>query len=419
MRTSTHRLALRAAARLALPFGLAGCGAALTTERATIPDAAAPDAAVSDAAAEASVSPSPVARCELADPTRSPEAEAACCRPLVDAALRADAGVGAPRVMGCCAALAQWFDRPENRGDDWSSSEARAMCCEALGWRGSNTCTPWGPPVPPAADPNVAPRTDGAWLDLRGVARAEMPSLPELPGLFAAAVPTWLGRMVNEHESSAVFESLAAQLASAGLDEARVRACRGFADEERRHGVLCGAVVEALGGEARAPSRAHPPFPAHPGVEPREAVLRNVLSVCCLSETVAVALIGAERLEMPAGPLRELLTRILADEVGHARFGWTLLRELAPSLTADARARLGAYLSVAFAHLERHELEHLPLHATPPEAGAALGLCNGRDARALFFDTVREVIVPALESLGLPAAEAWSGRGDAAGALAA
>jgi hypothetical protein len=65
---------------------------------------------------------------------------------------------------------------------------------------------------------------------------------------------------------------------------------------------------------------------------------------------------------------------------------------------------------VAFAHLERHELAHLPEDATPPAEGAAFGLCSGPDARALFFDTVTGVIIPGLERFGLPAAEAWERR---------
>ena len=407
MRSSTRHAALRAAARLALPFTLAGCGATVSAERPR-------DAALPDAPNAADVSPdvSPDAatsRCDEADPLRGAEAEAACCEAVVEASLRADAGVSSPRAMACCAVLAAWYDRPEQRTPGWTRDDARYVCCSALGWQGSLTCTPWGPPVPPADRLPPPPPTRDAWLDLRPAARAAMPVLPPLPGLFALAVPTWRARMVNEHESSAVFAALATQLRDAGL-AASARACDDFADEERRHGELCGAVVEALGGDARARARQHPELPAHPDVDRREAALRNVLSVCCLSETVAVALIGAERLEMPAGELRDLLTRIFSDEVGHARFGWLLLREVTPALDDAARARLGDYLSLAFAHLESHELSHLPREAAPPPEAAALGLCHGADARALFFDTVREVIVPGLEALGLPASRAWSAR---------
>src|SRR5262249_42293712 len=153
-------------------------------------------------------------------------------------------------------------------------------------------------------------------------------------------------------------------LAEAGID---AREVEGFADEERRHGVLCGAVVESLGGDARAELPVVEAFPLHRDARtPLEAALRNVLSICCLSETVAVALIGAERVEMPEGALRELLTTIWSDEVGHARWGWRLLAEVAPSLDASTREGLGDYLEVAFAHLVEHELAHLPLSAEPP-----------------------------------------------------
>jgi hypothetical protein len=247
-------------------------------------------------------------------------------------------------------------------------------------------------------------------LDLRTEARAVAVAVPELPHLYASARATWLGRMVNEHASARVFEGLAAQIEHAGLNGELAERCRTFAREERSHGALCGAVVEALGCDAMAAARPDEPFPMHEDATPVEGVLRNVVSVCCLSETVAVSLIGAERTEMPAGELRDLLTRIWSDEIGHARFGWTLVPRLLPHVGAAERKRLDAYLAIAFEHLERHELAHISASASPPDEGAALGLCSGGDSRALFYATVDEVIVPRLESLGFAASRAWQGR---------
>jgi hypothetical protein len=252
-------------------------------------------------------------------------------------------------------------------------------------------------------------------LDLRQPARDHSraldgePALTAHPHLNAAAVRTWGGRMLNEYRSARVFEGLAGQLEAAGVDAERVAQCRSFADEERRHGVLCGSVVEALGGTALAEHDDPPPWPEHAAVSRTEAALRNLLSICCLSETIAVSLIGAERLEMPDGPLRELLTQIYADECGHANFGWRLLPDLLPD-DPEMRARLGEYLVVAFAHLEDHELAHLPTDFKPPPEGVALGLCSGSDARGLFYDTVEAVIIPALEAQGLGARSAWERR---------
>lgn len=239
-------------------------------------------------------------------------------------------------------------------------------------------------------------------LDLRTHSRRAMPAL-EVPGaLRAAAIGTWRGRMINEWSSSYVFESLAEQLDAVGEPAAAAEA-RTFATEERRHGVLCGAVVEAAGGEARALLRRPSPVPPHHDTTPRVAALRNVLSIG-VAETVAVALIGAERLEMPDGPLLDLLTRIWADEVGHARFGWSFVDALLPRLTAAEHAGLERYLPVLLDHLVAHELAHLPVSATPPPEGALYGLCSGRDARSLFAATVEEVILPELQRRGLDVA---------------
>jgi hypothetical protein len=69
-----------------------------------------------------------------------------------------------------------------------------------------------------------------------------------------------------------------------------------------------------------------------------------------------------------------------------------------------------AYLPVAFEHLERHELEHLPetAHASPDSE--KYGLCSGQGARELFYATVDRAVVAGLEALGLPARRAWERR---------
>lgn len=251
-------------------------------------------------------------------------------------------------------------------------------------------------------------------LDLRSVARPLAESLrgsmPAYPHLYDAAIETWRLRMRNEHGSSRVFSSLAEQMTAAGFDSGVIDEVRAFAKEEEKHGALCGSVVEALGGEAIVPVLPEAPFPWHTDLTPLEGVLCNLLSISCLSETIAVALIGAERFEMPEGRLRDLLTEIWADEVGHARFGWRIVSDRVEGLSAESKARLSEYLRAAFAHLEEHELAHLPLAAQPPAEGVSLGLCSGKDARALFYDTIRSAILPPLDALGLSATNAWNTR---------
>ena len=230
------------------------------------------------------------------------------------------------------------------------------------------------------------------------------------PELAEATAATWLGRMVNEYRSGVVFERTAELLARAGQPEHVVEECRSFAAEERRHGVLCGAVVLRAGGVARAAVEAEEPYPLHADTTPQVAVVRNLIAISCMAETVAVALIGEERERMPDGPLRELLTGIWADEVGHARFGWRTVAAMLPTLDQASREAVSAYLPIAFEHLERHELAHLPLAARARSGGEVYGLCSGEEARELFYATVEQAVVAGLEALGLPARRAWEER---------
>ena len=240
----------------------------------------------------------------------------------------------------------------------------------------------------------------------------QLPSIEDST-LRVMSQKTWLGRMVNEYGSSFVFEQFAEQCRqhqeTLELEKNAVDRLEEFASEERRHGILCGAVVKAFGGKASAQALQSPPFPFHEEVPPLEGILRNLLSICCLSETVAVALIAAEREDMPEGVLKDLLTEIWSDECGHAHFGWRQLSTWLPN-DRELKQRLGEYLTIAFGHLETHELSHLPLSSNPPPEGAQYGLCAGREARALFYATVEGIIIPNLETYGIPAQWAWTNR---------
>lgn len=250
--------------------------------------------------------------------------------------------------------------------------------------------------------------------DRVGPAPADLASRHD-PRVRDAAVATWRARMVNEHRSSAVFASLLPQLieASAPFDvqTATLRA----ATDEIFHATLCGDVVAAFGGAPEAEAEAELiPVPRHAGVDASERALRNVLFVGCLSETVAVGLLTEER-ELATEPwVKEVLEVILADEVAHARLGWQYLAARAPSLDDAARARVSAYLRVAFGYLETRELALLPV--SPPladedvRAREAVGLCSGDGARDVFYGTLTSVIVPRLAELGFDAAAAWRER---------
>lgn len=248
-------------------------------------------------------------------------------------------------------------------------------------------------------------------LDLRAAAESHRPDLSTLPALTdgerRVAIATWRGRMVNEHCSARVWAALLPQLMRAAAPPDLLAALPVAAADELRHAAQCAGVVVALGGEAVAPLPTLEPLPEHDDVGPLEGALRNVISVGCMSETVAVSVIRAEHAELEEGPLGAVLAEILADEVKHARFGWAFLGRCAPRLDDAARARLSAWLVDAFAHQVRWEVPKLPVVPGRRAELAEAGVCDGGFARALFLDTIETVIVPGLTQAGLDAGPAW------------
>ena len=425
----SHEFALAAAARISCCAALVSIACRPATTDAPEVGEAESDSGPSPVIAE----PDPYVSDPEMDPSlrKQPKTEARLtierCQDEVSTA--AAKGPLAQQQDSCCRTLAKNVYDPkategmtpeaaaEQQTKDWNIWTAvYDSCCSLINYEES-ACTPWGPPTPPsryASEPAVPTR-----LHLRALARAQRPAGLEDrmldDRLRSAAIATWRARMVNEYGSAPVFEGLVSQLdalVNLGLLDAReIERARNFPAQERRHGILCGAVVEALGGLAEADALPEQTYPHHPdATDELEACLRNLVSICCLSETVAVSLIAAERHEMPDGPLRELLTRIWAEECGHANFGWRLLPKLLACADDETLACLGEYLRLAFAELEAHELAHLPASFVKPPGGEAYGLCDGDEARELFYATVEHVIIPGLEAHGLPARQAWTTR---------
>ena len=240
------------------------------------------------------------------------------------------------------------------------------------------------------------------------------------PAVLRRAQENWRARMVHEHRSAAVFSGLLPQLMAAGAAlDFKTTALRASLDE-LRHASLCAAVVSLLGGEPSAEAELTPaPLPTHAGCSAREVALRNVLFAGCLSETVSVSLLSAERETTREPAIRRVVEQLAADEVLHARLGWTYLASTLPELSSEGRARLPDFLRASFAHLERSMAEAMPLGPplddTTRDELAALGVTASEDGRELFLDTVHAVILPRLEDHGVPAREAWRTRHESAG----
>ncbi len=217
---------------------------------------------------------------------------------------------------------------------------------------------------------------------------------------------TWRGRMVSEHTSAHVFGTLLGQGVRAGLSSDRLDPIAKAIDQELSHGLLCARVVVALGGEARGEMDGPMPMvPTHDDVAPLEGLVRNLISISCVFETLAVSLVSCEREQVRVDELKDVFSRILGDEVEHARLGWALLDSL-PRFDAAQQSRLGAYLVDVFDHV----LDHFgPLPHAPTASDEALrwGASDGPGNWDLVLDTMHTAILPCLEKHDLPARAAW------------
>jgi len=230
-----------------------------------------------------------------------------------------------------------------------------------------------------------------------------------------AARASWRDRMVSEHASARVFAELLAPMMRAGCPGDETRRVAEMAEQEIAHGVLCARVLDALGVAPVADFTALESIPRHDGRPPIEAVLRNVISIGCCSETVAVALVAAEREIAGPRPLRVVLDRILADEVKHARFGWRLVSRFAPDLGPDVRRSIDRYLVDVFAHQLRFHSGFLRM-PNASRAGSAIGAPHGASGWRTFRETMEQVVVPGLERAGFAARDAWVSAGGPAAA---
>ena len=204
-----------------------------------------------------------------------------------------------------------------------------------------------------------------------------------------AAIAEWTRRMVDANLASHRFAGLLPQMMRVGVDAGFQAATAEAVVNELRHARLCAAVVEALGGEARASLPEACDLPRHDGVGPVEGLLRNVLSIVCLDVTVAVAQLENRHRNARESTTRRVIAEILDDEINHSRLGWRLLQHLAPRIDANMRDRLGAYLVTAFTRLFD---DHL--------GGAPAGLV---ESKTVFVDVINDVIVPRLEAVDFPA----------------
>jgi hypothetical protein len=150
MNDVTRKLALRAAAKVALASALFACGSTAMPEAEE----------ESETSSEGYRRRCDQGDCRISSVTQPSKADVGCCDAFVGRAITTgNKTIDTAQELACCKVLIHDSDRAANQDGTWGAleGEKRGACCAAVYWDKNDwntgpTCTPWGPPTPPPMD---------------------------------------------------------------------------------------------------------------------------------------------------------------------------------------------------------------------------------------------------------------------------
>lgn len=224
----------------------------------------------------------------------------------------------------------------------------------------------------------------------------------------------WLRRVEAEYGSATLTHHLTLWLLKVAAPFELVRLGLAIVEDELAHAELSQAVHAAAGGAELAQLDRERLGLVEVAGEPLElAIARVGLESFCLGETVAVRLFSRLRKSCEEPVALRALDRILADEVKHREFGWTLLEwllstPLAPQLQQLAVQQLPAMFRRLMAN---YAYTRASVPAAIPSEDLVLqarwGLMPPADYAATLDETFERDYVPRFGDYGIDARVAW------------
>lgn len=216
----------------------------------------------------------------------------------------------------------------------------------------------------------------------------------------ARVTRTWMKRAEAEHLAVSTFAILSIDLTAAGAPADVLSLCHRAAIDEVRHAELCIRMVEIYSGERQLPPSGMSNLPDAPERPKLEQAVANTLLVSCVAETYATTALNANIQQTTDPCALEVLRTIYSDEIMHARLGWSYLRY---GLERDRDATIAAaneMIPVAIRGVARVVETPRPTHAIS-DALRGHGIMTPQEDRELFSQTIRDVLAPGFEALGL------------------
>lgn len=166
--------------------------------------------------------------------------------------------------------------------------------------------------------------------------------------------------------------------------------------DEVYHAQLCHEVACRYAGEELAfPNVEVADRAAFEGAGEELTDVLHVVMTSCIIESIAGAYLQT-CLSMATAPLaRAALREILADEIDHARIGWALLASdaVSPAIKAEIAMGLRPLLRGCVASWCQND--------KPPGEDPAHGFPSRATVRAIVADSVREIVVPGFDLVGV------------------
>lgn len=215
-------------------------------------------------------------------------------------------------------------------------------------------------------------------------------------------------RALDERRSLLAFSELLAELAEAGAPIDVIGSLTRVVRDEALHVDLCQRIVDNLGGwPDDAPEanwvRSNRKLPL------RTRIIKTIVGSLCVGETLSVAMIAGVRKHASDPLVEPVLTRMLADESFHSRFGWWWLDRFAPTLTDAEHRYLDAWVP--------RMLEGVEKTAKPSAKAIArkhrpspFGSMSGEERAHAYEVTMTEKILPGLAKAGIAVTQNGSGQ---------
>ncbi len=196
---------------------------------------------------------------------------------------------------------------------------------------------------------------------------------------------------------------MAAELSEVGATQVVIRGAEGAAADESRHRDLC-AKLAAAWGDPNALSHVAPRERiGRSEMDPRDRLLWELVAVCCISETMNVALMTRCMEVVRDEEIRSTLHELLRDEVRHAQLGWA-------HLAAERAEGRGQFLGDVLPLMLEASIEPGFLEGTLASSWTDelyhYGELPWAELVQIYRDTLHLVVFPGFEAVGIDTARA-------------